>query len=39
MKSLIDKSFTQLTSYCESEDFKGWDPFDGLTSRFFQAIP
>ena len=39
MKSLIDKSFTQLTSYCESEDFKGWDPFDGLTSRFFQSIP
>ena len=29
MKSLID-SFIRLKSYCETEDYKGWDPYDGL---------
>lgn len=32
-------SFTCLRTYCESEDFKGWDPYDGLNSKIFQAIP
>lgn len=35
----IISSFTQLKSYCESEHFKGWDPYDGLNSKLFQAIP
>lgn len=33
------KSFKKLKSYCEAEQFKGWDPFDGLNSRLFQATP
>lgn len=27
-----------LKSYCEAEDFKGWDPYDGLNSKVAQAI-
>lgn len=32
-------SIKQLKSYCESEYFKGWDPYDGLNSQIFQALP
>ncbi|SHI94432.1 delta-aminolevulinic acid dehydratase [Aquimarina spongiae] len=32
-------SFEKLKSYCEKENFKGWDPYDGLNSKVFQAIP
>ena len=28
-----------LKQYCESECFKGWDPYDGLNSRVFQSLP
>lgn len=35
----INDSFHKLKSYCEKEDFKGWDPYDGLNSRVFNAIP
>lgn len=35
---IID-SFVTLRDYCEKEGFKGWDPYDGLNSRIFQAIP
>ena len=35
----IIKPFDRLRSYCEKENFKGWDPFDGMNSRFFQALP
>lgn len=38
-KQLILNSFQHLQSYCESEHFKGWDPYDGLNSRVFQALP
>lgn len=31
-------SFFRLKSYCEKEQFKGWDPFDGLNSKVLQAI-
>ena len=33
----IKGSFSKLKSYCESEDFKGWDPYDGLSSKLFKA--
>ena len=36
---MIIKSLNSLKSYCESEHFKGWDPYDGLNSRIFQALP
>lgn len=35
----IIKSFLSLKNYCEKEDFKGWDPYDGLNSKLFQGIP
>ncbi|GAB5565792.1 MAG: exopolysaccharide biosynthesis protein VpsJ [Winogradskyella sp.] len=33
------KSFKKLKSYCETENFAGWDPYDGLNSKVFQALP
>lgn len=35
----ITSSLLSLKSYCEKEHFKGWDPYDGLNSKVFQAIP
>jgi rhamnogalacturonyl hydrolase YesR len=35
----IQNSFNSLKDYCEHEEFKGWDPFDGLNSKIFQAMP
>jgi len=32
-------SFNLLKSYCEKEQYKGWDPFDGLNSKVFQSLP
>ena len=26
-------------NYCETENFKGWDPYDGLNSKLFQKTP
>lgn len=37
MKSLID-SFIRLKSYCETEEYKGWDPYDGLKSKVANAL-
>ena len=34
-----EKSFELLSNYCEKENYKGWDPYDGLTSKFFKALP
>ena len=31
-------NFNRLRDYCESEGFKGWDPFDGLNSKILKAI-
>lgn len=38
MNRIID-SFKCLKQYCESEHFRGWDPYDGLNSKVFQALP
>jgi hypothetical protein len=38
MKFYIE-SFNKLKDYCEREGFKGWDPYDGLNSSLFQALP
>ena len=32
-------NFKILKSYCEAENFKGWDPYDGLNSKVFQVLP
>lgn len=37
--SNLDTSFLKLKEYCEREKYKGWDPYDGLNSKFFQTIP
>lgn len=39
MKSKVLDSFLKLKRYCEREKFKGWDPYDGLNSKVFQALP
>lgn len=39
MKYKVDSSFLKLKAYCENENFKGWDPYDGLNSKVFQALP
>ncbi len=31
--------YQELFDYCESENFAGFDPFDGLNSKIFQATP
>src|SRR5699024_304176 len=31
--------FKRLKTYCEQENFKGWDPYDGLNSKVFQVTP
>src|SRR5664280_3639632 len=39
MSEKIRNSLIKLTNYCKSEAFKGYDPYDGLNSTLFQAIP
>ena len=39
MSNLVTASFDKLKKYCETEQFKGWDPYDGLNSKFFRALP
>ncbi len=33
----IEQSFDKLREYVEKEDYKGWDPYDGLNSKVFQS--
>lgn len=33
------KSFDSLKSYCERQNYSGWDPYDGLNSKVFQLTP
>lgn len=39
MNRMLVTKLSELKSYCESEQFKGWDPYDGLNSKVFQALP
>lgn len=39
LTSLVEDSFNKLKDYIEKEQFKGWDPYDGLNSKVFQATP
>ena len=32
-------SFLKLKAYCEKEQYKGWDPYDGLNSKVFKVLP
>ena len=31
--------YNRLYSWCEAQDFAGYDPFDGLNSKIFQRLP
>ena len=35
----FNDSFDRLKGYCEKENFKGWDPYDGLNSWVIQKTP
>ena len=35
----LKTAYRDLWTWCRTRDFAGYDPFDGLTSRFFRAIP
>ncbi len=36
---MISESLKKLISHCEKENFKGWDPYDGLNSWVIQKTP
>ena len=35
----VKDKLLKLKNYCEAEDFRGWDPYDGLNSKVFKAMP
>lgn len=35
----INNCFIKLIKYCETEKYKGYDPFDGLNSNIFHILP
>lgn len=39
MQKKVRKALDELAIYCKEEEFKGYDPYDGLTSTFFRSIP
>ncbi len=36
---LAKESLSKLIAYCEKEEYKGYDPYDGLNSKLFQSLP
>jgi hypothetical protein len=39
MQKKVRKALDELAIYCKKEEFKGYDPYDGLNSTFFQSFP
>jgi rhamnogalacturonyl hydrolase YesR len=39
MRKELLKSLWNLEQYCQKKEFKGYDPYDGLNSSIFRAIP
>ena len=39
MTRVVETFLLKLKDYCEREQFKGWDPYDGLNSKLFMSIP
>lgn len=37
LKAKAQAAFTHLRDYCEKQNYRGWDPFDGLNSRIFNS--
>jgi hypothetical protein len=38
-RSYVLGSFEKLRDYCEKNEFKGYDPYDGLESPFLSSLP
>lgn len=38
-KDKFETSFSKLSEFCETENYKGFDPYDGLNSSLFKKIP
>ncbi|UBM62452.1 pectate lyase [Candidatus Sulfidibacterium hydrothermale] len=36
---ILFENFEKLKNFIEKENFKGWDPYDGLNSKLFQVLP
>ncbi len=36
---MVVETLKSLKDYCEREQFKGWDPYDGLNSKLFMSVP
>lgn len=39
MNTDFQQIYARLFKYCETENFAGFDPFDGLNSKIFQSTP
>ena len=39
MREIVGSSLAALEQFCEAEEYKGWDPYDGLNSHLFQSLP
>jgi hypothetical protein len=39
VEKLIKERFNKLEEYCRLENYKGFDPFDGLNSKLFDFLP
>ena len=39
LNTTVINSFIRLKKYCELENFKGWDPYDGLNSELVKILP
>jgi hypothetical protein len=37
--ALAKEATSRLLAYCQANDWAGYDPFDALNSRFFEAVP
>ncbi|MFK7967501.1 MAG: hypothetical protein AB8C46_26355 [Burkholderiaceae bacterium] len=35
----FEQAYRRLDTFCAADAYVGWDPYDGLTSRLFQATP
>lgn len=39
MKRKVEESLEKLLAWCEREEYRGYDPYDGLNSSLFRSIP
>jgi len=38
MKDRVENSLLSLQKYCQQQNYSGWDPYDGLSSKVFQGL-